>query len=106
MFGTVALCPTCRPRRSTVGKGTPPIPLPAGPELHVLDWLGTAHQQAAAAERTLAAAVARARQTGQPWSAIGARLGITRQAAQQRFATTPGPTSRPGKTSKHAGIYT
>lgn len=64
MFGTVALCPTCPPQRSSVGKGTPPAPLPAGPELQVLDWVGAAHQQAAAAERTLAAAVARARQTG------------------------------------------
>jgi len=96
MFGTVALCLTCRPQRSSVGKGTPAVPLPAGPELEVLDWVGAAHQQAAAAERTLAAAVARARQTGQPWSGIGARLGISRQAAQQgRSARRGAPPSTP-----------
>ena len=33
----------------------------------------------------LSQAVSAARRAGQPWSAIGAILGITRQAAQQRF---------------------
>jgi hypothetical protein len=47
------------------------------------------------AERLLHAAVAGARRSGHSWEAIGARLGVSRQAAQQRFAAPPGeaPTS-------------
>lgn len=85
-YGTVALCAACQTARSSVGKGTAPVALTAARELDVLDWIGTAHEQAAAAERTLAAAVTRARQGGHPWSTIGARLGVSRQAAHQRFA--------------------
>jgi hypothetical protein len=55
------------------------------PLLSRRDWVTTAHQQARAAEATLAAAVTRARQTGATWSVIGAQLGISRQGAQQRF---------------------
>lgn len=88
-YGPVALCPSCAAQRSTVGKGQAPVALPAGPALDVLDWVTAAQQQITTAERTLAAAVIRARQAGQPWSAIGARLGTSRQAAQQRFATPP-----------------
>lgn len=89
-YGAVALCPSCQRRRSTLGKGHPPRTL-SSPDLDVLDWVGTAHQQATAAERTLAAAVTRARQAGHPWSAIGHRL----QAAQQRFAHfEPAPAAR------------
>ncbi len=84
-IGAVALCASCNSARSTLGKGQPPVPLPAGPELDVLRLLATAHQQANAAEATLAAAVTRARQTGASWSVIGAQLGISRQGAQQRF---------------------
>jgi hypothetical protein len=89
-LGTVPLCPSCMAGRSSLGKGQTSVTLPAGPVIDVLDWIGTAQQQAATAERNLAAAVTRARQNGHPWSVIGARLGITRQAAQQRFtmATT------------------
>ena len=86
-LGTVALCPSCSARRSSLGKGQPPVALPPGPALDVLAWIETAQQQAAAAERILAATVTRARQAGHTWSAIGARLGISRQAAQQRFTT-------------------
>ena len=73
-------------RRSTLGKGQTPIPLPAGPAFDVLAWVATAHQQAGVAEATLAAAVTRARQAGASWTAIGAQLGLSRQGAQQRFA--------------------
>ena len=34
-------------------------------------------------------AVAMARQDGETWEAIGTALGVTRQAAQQRYGTTP-----------------
>jgi hypothetical protein len=86
-LGTVTLCPSCHARRSSPGKGEPPAALPPGPLIDVLDWISTARQQAAAAGRNLAAAVTRARQAGHPWSAIGTQLGISRQAAQQRFTT-------------------
>ena len=84
-LGAVALCPSCHARRSTVGKGQAAVRLPAGPAVDVLAWVATAHEQTDAAERTLAAAVTRARQSGASWTAIGAQLGVSRQAAQQRF---------------------
>ena len=84
-LGAVMLCTSCNAARSTLGKGQRPVPLPAGPAFDVLGWVTTAHQQAGAAEATLAAAVTRARQTGASWTAIGAHLGVSRQGAQQRF---------------------
>ena len=84
-LGALALCPSCNAARSTLGKGQTPVRLPPGPALDVLGWVTTAHQQAAAAEATLAAAVTRARQAGTSWTVIGAQLGISRQGAQQRF---------------------
>jgi len=54
-----------------------------------LAGLGTqAQTRLRGAEAELAAAVIRARQTGQSWTAIGASLGIIRQAAPQRFGQT------------------
>ena len=100
-YGAVALCPSCNAARSTLGKGQTPVPLPAGPAFDVLGWVATAHQQAGAAEATLAAAVTRARQAGATWSVIGAQLGVSRQGAQQRFTSClaapkrPPPTARP-----------
>jgi len=84
-LGAVNLCPSCNTRRSTLGKGQHPIPLPPGPPFDVLSWVTTAHQQVDTAEATLAAAITRARQSGASWTAIGAQLGLTRQGAQQRF---------------------
>ena len=84
-YGAVALCASCNAARSTLGKGQTPVPLPAGVVFDVLGWVATAHQQANAAEATLAAAVTRARQGGASWTVIGAQLGVSRQGAQQRF---------------------
>ncbi|MBC7632003.1 hypothetical protein [Aeromicrobium sp.] len=81
----MALCESCADRRSSVGKGQSSVALPASPQLDVLAWIGAAHQHANAANVTLAAAVTRARQAGHPWSEIGTQLGVSRQAAQQRF---------------------
>lgn len=39
-----------------------------------------------AAENELRAAVRAAREAGDSWTVIGAALGVTKQAAQQRFA--------------------
>ena len=85
-YGAVALCPSCNAARSTLGKGQAPVRLSAGRAFDVLGWVATAHQQAGAAEATLAAAVTRARQAGASWTVIGAQLGLTRQGAHQRFA--------------------
>jgi len=90
-LGTVALCASCNAARSTLGKGQTPVPLPPAPAFDVLGWVATAHQQATAAEATLAAAVTRARQAGTSWSVIGARLGLSRQGAQQRFSRVSTP---------------
>ena len=84
--GAVVLCASCNAARSSLGKGQRQVPLPAGPELDVLGWVASAHQQARPAEATLATAVTGARQTGASWTAIGAQLGLSRQGAQQRFA--------------------
>jgi hypothetical protein len=95
-YGAVALCASCNAARSTLGKGQLPVPLPARQQFDVLGWVATAHQQAAAAEATLAAAVTRARQTGASWTAIGAQLGISRQGAQQRFTrASAGESTKP-----------
>ena len=94
-YGDVALCPSCKAARSTLGKGQTPVPLPAGPAFDVLGWVATAHQQAGAAEATLAAAVTRARQHGATWSVIGAQLGVSRQGAQQRFTSCTAASKHP-----------
>ena len=77
-------------------QGPTPGPLTAGQEFDVLGRVATAYQQARAAEATLAAAVTRARQSGASWSVIGAQLGVSHQAAQQRctrayWYESPGP---------------
>ena len=99
-YGAVALCPSCNAARSTLGKGQTPVPLPAGPAFDVLGWVASAHQQAGAAEATLAAAVTRARQDGATWSVIGAQLGVSRQGAQQRFTSSTTATKRPPPTAR------
>lgn len=85
-YGHIALCASCDQQRSTLGKGRSPTRLNAPADLNVLDWIDQAHRDLRTAEHDLAAAVHRARQQGQPWSAIGIALRVSRQAAQQRFA--------------------
>jgi hypothetical protein len=84
-LGPVALCGSCAAARSTLGKGITPQPLPPGPAIDVLDWVTDARAAASQARRDLHAAVTRARSQGRSWTQIAGRLGITRQAAQQRF---------------------
>ncbi|MFT4187570.1 MAG: hypothetical protein QM621_03220 [Aeromicrobium sp.] len=48
-----------------------------------------------AAEAELRAAVASAREAGDSWTVIGAALGTSRQAAQQRFGATSSAKSVP-----------
>jgi hypothetical protein len=102
-IGAVMLCASCNAARSTLGKGQPPVPLPAGRPFDVMGWITTAHHQAQDADATLAAAVTRARQTGASWTAIGTQLGLTRQGAQQRFTRAPAhqSTKPPTHPSRH-----
>jgi hypothetical protein len=107
-YGPIALCASCDQRRSTLGKGQPPTPLPPAPPVDPLAWIAQARRDLRAAEDTLTATVHRARQRGHPWSAIGAVLGISRQAAQQRFADPGAPqpdrtTGGGANSSRHGG---
>jgi hypothetical protein len=88
-IGSIALCGACAQARSTLGKGAAPMPLPPGPAVDVLDWVAQADTAIRHAQRHLAAAVIRARQNGRSWTEIASRLGISRQAAQQRFGGHP-----------------
>ena len=90
-LGQIALCGACARARSTLGKGITPVRLPSGPPLDVLDWVAGACADLGQAQRRLAAAVTRARSRGHSWTQIAGRLGITRQAAQQRFGHEPFP---------------
>jgi hypothetical protein len=101
-YGPTTLCHSCDLRRSTVGKGMVPRPVP-GIELGRL--IGAAHA-AAHAESELADAAHTARQAGASWTQIGDAVGLTRQAAQQRWrqrrnpSTDPTQPSTPPTTSK------
>lgn len=86
-YGPVVLCSSCDRRRSTLGKGNPPVALP---DPHALLEIAAARDACQQAEAELRQAVAAARQAGHPWSAVAAILGGTRQAAQQRFTRTQG----------------
>jgi hypothetical protein len=92
--GPVTLCGSCAATRSTLGKGTVPAALPPGPDIDVLDWIAGASLAAARADRHLTAAVSRARSRGYTWAQIAGRLGVTRQAAQQRYRPRPSPAQR------------
>jgi hypothetical protein len=80
-YGPTTLCASCDLRRSAVGKATTPRPVP-GVEL---GRLIAAAQAAADAQSELAHAAHAARQAGASWTQIGDALGLTRQAAQQRW---------------------
>jgi hypothetical protein len=95
-LGPVALCGSCCRARSTLGKGAFPAPLPAGPVIDVLDRVTDADAAVRQARRHLDAAVTRARSRGSSWTQIAGRLGITRQAAQQRFGHNPSPPGAAG----------
>jgi hypothetical protein len=87
LYGRIALCHECDLRRSAVGKGVAPVQLP---DPGTLAAVMAAKDACQGAEADLANAVALARRAGQPWSAIGTVLDISRQAAQQRFSRCAG----------------
>jgi hypothetical protein len=80
-YGPTTLCASCDLRRSTVGKGMLPRAVP-GFELGRL--IAAAHA-AAHADSELADAAHAGRQAGASWTQIGDAVGLTRQAAQQRW---------------------
>ena len=80
-YGPIALCRSCDLRRSAVGKGTAPRVV-AGLEL---GRVIAAAQTAAHADAELAHAAHAARRAGASWTEIGDAVGVTRQAAQQRW---------------------
>lgn len=59
--------------------------------LRRLDALGRRRTETEAA---IAAVVGTAREAGAPWSAVGAALGVSAQAAQQRYGCRPDGAAR------------
>ncbi len=87
-YGHTPLCASCDRQRSTLGKGITPTRLSIATEatdVDILAWIDQTQRDLHTAEHALAGAVTRARQHGQPWSAIATVLGVSRQAAHQRF---------------------
>lgn len=80
-YGPTRLYAMCDAMRSAVGKATVPRAVP-GAELGALI---DAARAATAAERQLGHAAHAARAAGASWSQIGDALGLSRQAAQQRW---------------------
>ena len=80
-YGPTRLCATCDAMRSAVGRTHAPRPVP-GAELAQLI---VAAQVVADADHQLARAAHTAREAGASWLQIGDALGLTRQAAQQRW---------------------
>src|SRR3954454_3452208 len=61
--------------------------------LHAADAISASH--AADADRLLDHFVTHARGSGMSWTDIGARLGVSKQAARQRFTPATPPTAMP-----------
>lgn len=81
-YGPIVLCAACDLRRSAVGKGTLPRPVPGG----ALNHLADAAHSSAEADRLLSGAAHAARRAGASWAQIGDAVGLSRQGAQQRWA--------------------
>ncbi len=91
-YGRTPLCASCDRQRSTLGKGITPTRLNIATEAtdaDILAWIDQAQRDLHTAAHALAGAVARARQHGQPWSAIATVLRVSRQGAQQRYGDLP-----------------
>jgi len=87
-YGPTLLCATCDLMRSAVGKGIVARPVP-GAELGAL---ADAAHAAAQADQLLDDTAVAARHAGASWAQIGDAVGLTRQAAQQRWRQQrPGP---------------
>jgi hypothetical protein len=73
-----------------MGKGMVGRSLVHGRDWSALEAVETAVGQLATAEEKLAGAVVAARRLGHSWGELGVALGVTRQAAQQRFGKSAG----------------
>ena len=80
-YGPIVLCAPCDKRRSAVGRSIAARPLPGTHLAHLERTAMTARH----ADSALTAAAVEARQAGASWAQIGQAVGITRQAAQQRW---------------------
>jgi hypothetical protein len=80
-YGPTRLCATCDRMRSAVGRTHIARPLPGAQLARLVD----AALAVAQAETELADAASAARAAGASWSQIGDAVGLTRQAAQQRW---------------------
>ena len=80
-YGPTRLCATCDAMRSSVGKGTAARPVPGVELARLID----AARAAADANNRLGEAARAARHAGASWTQIGDAVGLTRQAAQQRW---------------------
>lgn len=83
-YGSIVLCPSCDKLRSAVGRTGTVQKLP-GAELAELM---AAAAELARTEDRVVQALHDARAAGASWAQVGDALGISRQAAQQRFAGT------------------
>jgi len=81
-YGPTLLCATCDALRSSVGKGTTPKPVPGSELASLID----AARAAGDANHRLGEAARAARHAGATWTQIGNAVGLTRQAAQQRWS--------------------
>jgi hypothetical protein len=95
-YGNIVLCASCNKMRSAVGRTDVARPLP-GAELRDLIDSAVA---LSCAEEHVGRSVRRARAGGASWSQVGEALGISRQAAQQRYASTETRVVRPPASDK------
>jgi hypothetical protein len=100
-YGDIRLCATCDQMRSAVGRTNIARAVPGAELAHLID----AAQAVTRAERQLADAVRAARVAGASWAQIGDAVGLTRQAAQQRWRhPSPNPERarrRPSRQGPH-----
>jgi len=82
-YGPTRLCAVCDAMRSSVGKGTAPRPLPGAELARLTD----AARAVIEADHELTQAALAARTSGASWTQIGDAVGLTRQAAQQRWGS-------------------
>jgi hypothetical protein len=83
-YGNIVLCQSCDTMRSAVGR-TEVAQRLAGAELMKVA------AELSEVEGHVAEAVQGARDAGASWAEVGDALGITRQAAQQRYAKLGSP---------------
>jgi hypothetical protein len=80
-YGNIVLCSSCDKMRSAVGRTQVARRLPSA---ELAELIAAAAGLAGAQER-LGRALAGARSAGASWAQVGDALGISRQAAQQRY---------------------